>query len=83
MWVIIVYGKWPFYRLGPIQEPFSVLMSLGNLWINWRGVRTLRRRVRRENKLRKWLELAGWAQINTWIWSSVFHSRGECHRVKA
>jgi hypothetical protein len=29
-----VYGKWPFYRLGPIQEPFSVLMSLGNLYVN-------------------------------------------------
>lgn len=72
-----VYGKWPFYRLGPIQEPFSVLMSLGNLYVNLRGLSELRRRVRPENKLRKWLEMAGWAQVNTWIWSAVFHTRGE------
>ena len=71
-----VYGKWPFYRLGPIQEPFSVLMSFGNLYVNIKGILELRRRVRSENLLRRWLELAGWAQINTWIWSIIFHTRG-------
>ena len=74
----IVYGKWPFYRLGPIQEPFSVFMSLGNLYVNLRGIAELRRRIREENKMRMWLEIAGWCQVNTWIWSTVFHTRGEC-----
>lgn len=71
-----VYGKWPFYRLGPIQEPASVLMSIFNLWANLHGVMDLLRRVRPENKLRRWLLAAGVAQINTWFWSTVFHTRG-------
>lgn len=71
-----VYGKWPFYRLGPIQEPFSLLMSLGNLYVNLRGITEIRRRVRSENKLRRWLEVLGWVEVNTWVWSAVFHSRG-------
>ncbi|ORX35481.1 Per1-like-domain-containing protein [Kockovaella imperatae] len=69
------YGKWPFYRLGPIQEPLSVMMSLGNLYINLRGIFELKRRVREDNKLSKWLKLAGWCQVNTWFWSTVFHTR--------
>ncbi|EIW73093.1 hypothetical protein TREMEDRAFT_22163, partial [Tremella mesenterica DSM 1558] len=69
------YGKWVFYRLGPIQEPFSVIMSLGNLWVNLRGLQEIKRRVRKENKLRRWLEGMAWVQINTWFWSSVFHCR--------
>ncbi|KAK4684950.1 post-GPI attachment to proteins factor 3, partial [Tremellales sp. Uapishka_1] len=69
------YGKWVFYRLGGIQEPFSVLMSLGNLYVNLQGLVEIRRRVRRENRLRRWLEVFSVIQINTWIWSTVFHSR--------
>ena len=74
---MVVYGKWPFYRFGPVQEPFSVLMSIFNLWANLTGVKELLRRVRPENQLRKWLLMAGVAQINTWIWSTVFHTRGQ------
>lgn len=73
-----VYGKWAFYRFGPFQEPFSILMSLGNLWVNLQGLRDLKRRVRTENRLRVWLYALGCVQVNTWIWSSVFHARGEC-----
>lgn len=58
-------------------------MSLGNLWVNLQGIADLRRRVRPENKLRRWLEIAGWAQVNTWIWSSVFHSRGEALSIQS
>jgi post-GPI attachment to proteins factor 3 len=71
-----VYGKWPFYRLGPIQEPFSVLMSIGNFFVNLQGLKDLNRRVHHENKLKRWLQLAGYAQLNTWFWSAVFHTRG-------
>ena len=80
---LLVYGKWPFYRLGPIQEPFSVLMSLGNLYVNLQGINDLKRRVRGENKLRRWLIVAGYAQINTWFWSSVFHTRGRVPTTKS
>lgn len=73
----VVYGKWAFYRLGPFQEPFSIIMSLGNLWVNLQGVSAVRRRIRSENKLRKWLVTLGFVQVNTWIWSAVFHARGK------
>ncbi|WWC88225.1 uncharacterized protein L201_003130 [Kwoniella dendrophila CBS 6074] len=69
------YGKWAFYRLGPFQEPFSILCSLGNLYVNYKGLKDLRRRVRKENGMRNWLIALGVIQINTWIWSSVFHAR--------
>ncbi|ORY23943.1 Per1-like-domain-containing protein [Naematelia encephala] len=69
------YGKWPFRRLGPIQEPFSVLMSLANLYVHLRGIAEVGRRVREENRLRGALAALGWVQVNTWVWSAVFHTR--------
>ncbi|WVQ71343.1 hypothetical protein IAR50_000871 [Cryptococcus sp. DSM 104548] len=69
------YGKWAFYRLGPFQEPLSILMSIGNLYVNLQGVAEVRRRIRPENKLRPWLLAAGYVQVNTWVWSAVFHGR--------
>ncbi|ODO07646.1 hypothetical protein L198_01227 [Cryptococcus wingfieldii CBS 7118] len=69
------YGKWAFYRLGPFQEPVSILMSIGNLYVNLQGVSEVRRRIRPENKLRPWLLAAGYVQVNTWVWSAVFHAR--------
>ncbi|GFZ43402.1 hypothetical protein JCM24511_01122 [Saitozyma sp. JCM 24511] len=69
------YGKWPFYRLGPIQEPISALASLGNLFVNLKGLEQVRRRVRQENGLRRWLEVLAFVQVNTWVWSAVFHCR--------
>lgn len=72
------FGKWAFWRLFGIQEPFSVLFSLGNLWIHWRGLKMLERKIPDSNKLKVWLKAAAWIQMNTWLWSSVFHTRGEC-----
>lgn len=73
----IVYGKWPFYRLGPFQEPLSVIFSLGNFWVHYKGLQEVRRRVHGDNRMRRWLEVVAVVQMNTWIWSAVFHSRGE------
>lgn len=78
-----VYGKWPFYRLGPIQEPISALASLGNLFVNLKGLEQVRRRVRQENGLRRWLEVLAFVQVNTWVWSAVFHCRGGLRLVVA
>ncbi|WVR05548.1 hypothetical protein IAU60_002567 [Kwoniella sp. DSM 27419] len=69
------YGKWAFYRLGPFQEVFSILMSFGNFYVNYKGLQEVRRRVRPENKLRPWLQALALVQMNTWIWSAVFHGR--------
>lgn len=77
------FGKWAFWRLLGMQEPFSVLFSLGNLWVHWRGLQMLARRVPDSNRLKPWLKAAAWIQMNTWLWSSVFHTRGEsCRRRK-
>ncbi|OCF42841.1 hypothetical protein I317_03318 [Kwoniella heveanensis CBS 569] len=71
----LIYGKWAFYRFGPFQEPFSILMSLGNLYVNLKGLEQVKRRIRKENRMRGWLNGLGWVQVNTWIWSAVFHAR--------
>ncbi|KAF8913385.1 Per1-like protein [Mucidula mucida] len=39
------YGKWPFWRMGGIQEPASVAFSLFNLWTHVRGLARIRRDV--------------------------------------
>ncbi|WVF71027.1 hypothetical protein IAT40_005824 [Kwoniella sp. CBS 6097] len=69
------YGKWAFYRFGPFQEPFSILMSIGNLYVNLKGLEQVKRRIRKENRMAPWLKGLGWVQVNTWIWSAVFHAR--------
>lgn len=53
-----------------------MLFSLGNLYVHLKGMGEVTRRVHKENKLRPWLLLLGGVQINTWIWSAVFHTRG-------
>jgi len=67
------YGKWPFYRLLGIQEPASTLFSIMNFVSHYKGYRRVRKLGEFEYG---WLlmifSLSG---MNTWIWSSVFHSR--------
>ena len=51
--VLQYYGKWPFVRLGTVQEPAAALFSLLNLLAHARGIRRLlclpRGRQAREN----------------------------------
>lgn len=54
-----------------------MLFSLGNLYIHLKGMEEVRRRVHRDNKLRNWLLMLGMVQVNTWVWSAVFHTRGK------
>ncbi|KLO14887.1 Per1-like protein [Schizopora paradoxa] len=69
------HGKWPFWRLAGMQEPASVLFSLGNLWMHLRGFKALRRRVPRAHPLRSMLLTWSVLSMNAWVWSSVFHTR--------
>lgn len=68
------HGKWAFYRL-IAQEPASVLFSLGNLWVHVRGYQAAIKL--RPSPMKRWLIAAAVIQVNTWIWSAVFHVRGE------
>jgi hypothetical protein len=69
------HGKWPFVRVLGIQEPFSVLFSLGNLIAHQRGLTKLRERVPANYPMRFYYELFAYFSITTWVFSSVFHIR--------
>jgi len=84
------FGKWPFVRLGPMQEPASVVLSLANLVANGHCLVRLVRIVRshslskRDRKAAKQLNRGRNARlwlvhfvlaVNAWTWSAVFHGR--------
>lgn len=75
------YGKWPFWRLAGIQEPASVLFSIGNAYVHWKGWQKVQYRTRGSVGLRGWILGLGMFQMNTWFWSAVFHTRGEHQAV--
>ncbi|KAH7133671.1 Per1-like protein [Dactylonectria macrodidyma] len=73
--IVQFYGKWPFYRFLGMQEPFSVLFSLGNLWAHWDGLKKVRTMIPVTYSLRPfyiWLSCVG---IVSWVCSTVFHTR--------
>lgn len=70
------YGKWPFWRLGGIQEPASVLFSLLNLLLHTRGMARVRGEIPKTHPMKTYFILWSCASINTWIWSTMFHCRG-------
>jgi hypothetical protein len=72
------YGKWAFWRFLGIQEPASVLFSLLNLRVHVKGLMNLRRRVPQTHSMRPYYVSWSIININAWIWSAVFHTRGEC-----
>jgi len=74
------FGKWPFWRLGGMQEPASVAFSLLNLWFYARGAREIRRRIPDEHPMKSYYFAWSLVSVNAWIWSSVFHTRGEWSR---
>ena len=58
-----------------MQEPFSVLFSLGNLLAHLDGLRKIRARIPASYTLRPFY--VGFARFNiaAWIFSSIFHTR--------
>lgn len=71
------YGKWPFWRFCGMQEPASVLFSLFNMLAHIQGARQIMRRVPRNHAMRSYYLVWSLTSINAWIWSSIFHTRGE------
>lgn len=70
------YGKWAFWRLWGMQEPASVAFSLLNLQAHLSGLGLLRRRVPRNHPMRKYYLAWSLVGANAWIWSAIFHTRG-------
>ncbi|KAH7137309.1 Per1-like-domain-containing protein [Dactylonectria estremocensis] len=73
--IVQFYGKWPFYRFLGMQEPFSVLFSLGNLWAHWDGLKKVRTMIPATYSLRPFYIWLGCVGIVSWVCSSIFHTR--------
>ncbi|CAG8594054.1 10767_t:CDS:1 [Acaulospora morrowiae] len=69
------YGKWPFHRLWGIQEPASVLFSILNGYMHYRYLPKLHRQIQDFYYMKKFYIIYAYIGINSWIWSSVYHSR--------
>ncbi|KAH6659953.1 PER1 protein [Truncatella angustata] len=69
------HGKWPFIRVLGMQEPFSVLFSLGNMVAHQNGLAKLRASIPANYPLRPYYCLFAYFGIATWIFSSIFHVR--------
>lgn len=69
------YGKWPFYRLCGMQEPASVLFSIGNGYIHYINFHRIRRDIPNAYFLKPFMLAFSLIGINAWIWSTVFHAR--------
>ncbi|KAI9103318.1 Per1-like-domain-containing protein [Phlyctochytrium arcticum] len=69
------YGKWPFKRVLGVQEPASVIFSILNGVMHWRGYRMLRHNIPRRFPLRRLYLINSLLGLNVWIWSSIFHTR--------
>ncbi|KAI1248429.1 hypothetical protein MGN70_009627 [Eutypa lata] len=69
------HGKWPFTRVLGVQEPFSVLFSLGNLTAHYRGLLKVRRQIPAWYPMRRYYEVFAFVGIATWVFSTMFHTR--------
>jgi len=74
------FGKWPFVKVGPIQEPASVLMSMMNMLANAYCLKRLLSAFGDKGKSAYHFKNILWIThfllaIHAWIWSSLFHSR--------
>lgn len=73
------YGKWPFWRFLGMQEPASVAFSLWNMWFHLQGARQIHRKISPSHPFRGYYLTWAYVSINAWIWSAVFHTRGDNH----
>lgn len=69
------HGKWPFVRVWGVQEPFSVLFSLGNMAAHHQGLVKLRRHIPASYPLRRYYESFAIFGIVSWVFSTIFHTR--------
>ncbi|ROT39809.1 Per1-like protein [Sodiomyces alkalinus F11] len=73
--IVQFHGKWPFYRFLGMQEPASVVFSLGNLWAHYHGIRKLLAQVSATYPLLPWYRTFAAFGIASWIFSAIFHTR--------
>lgn len=69
------YGKWPFIRIYGIQEPASAIASVLNLSAHLYMLTKMSRQMSLHTPFKSMWMLFGVCSINTWIWSTIFHTR--------
>jgi Per1-like family len=77
------YGKWPFWRFAGMQEPASVLFSVLNLCAHLQGLRTANRVIPSSHPIKIFYVGWGVVNVNAWVWSAVFHTRGTVTRFQS
>jgi len=73
--VLQFHGKWPFYRVLGIQEPFSVLFSFLNFLAHRDGLSRIYNKIPSDYPLRKYYILFGYIGLASWVFSMIFHTR--------
>lgn len=69
------YGKWPFWRLLGCQELLSTIFSILNAIPHIQYTFQYRQSVSSRYPYRNLWLIYSLVQINTWVWSAVFHTR--------
>ncbi|KAK8019536.1 hypothetical protein PG990_004674 [Apiospora arundinis] len=69
------HGKWPFVRVLGMQEPFSVLFSVGNFLAHQNGLAKLREQIPASYHLRPYYEMFAYFGMAAWVFSTIFHIR--------
>ncbi|KAK2789768.1 hypothetical protein FQN52_005893 [Onygenales sp. PD_12] len=73
--IVQFHGKWPFYRILGMQEPFSVLFSFLNFMAHYQGMGRIRESIPKSYPLRKYYLAFGYFGLASWIFSMIFHTR--------
>ncbi len=73
--VLQFHGKWPFYRLMGVQEPFSVAFSLLNLLAHRHGLSKIQGNISADYPLRLYYILFSYVGQASWLFSMAFHTR--------
>ncbi|EDN02201.1 conserved hypothetical protein [Histoplasma mississippiense (nom. inval.)] len=73
--VVQFHGKWPFYRILGMQEPFSVLFSFMNFLAHRHGMSRVRESIPHSYPMRRFYLAFGYFGLASWIFSMVFHTR--------
>lgn len=74
--VVQFHGKWPFYRFLGMQEPLSVLFSLGNFYAHYDGLRNkVLSQIPASYTMRPFYIALAYVGMASWFFSAVFHTR--------
>lgn len=74
--IVQFHGKWPFLRFFGIQELASVVFSMANFIPHYKGWQMLKKlNQRKPSTLIPYYIGFAFVGMNSWVWSSVFHTR--------